>query len=131
MSTPLLIVIGALILFVIASRLMLPSLAAEISKARESGDIGPIVDAIKKLRPGARTTAYNHAIRQLWDSFDRELAFDLIKDLARNHPEALITQYWLDHAQKVEPQIARRRFDRRFLERYYQPEVAAKCGPVG
>ncbi len=131
MPTTLLIAIGVLVLGFIAWKLMIPSLDGVIAKAREERDIAPIVGAINQLRPSARATAYNHAIRKIWDDYDRELAIELVKELARKHNDALIAQYWLDQVQKVEPQLARAALTKDFLQRYYQPEVASRCGPVG
>jgi hypothetical protein len=110
---------------------MIPSLAAPLAEARKRGEIEPVVEAVGALKPNAQPAAYNHAIRQLWDSYERPLAIELIKVLVENHSSALIAQYWLQHAMQVEPQMARDQISREFLKIYFQPEVAASCGPVG
>lgn len=130
--TTFLIIAGLVLAVVLVARwLMIPSLAAPVAAARERGEIEPVVEAVEKLKPSARPTAYNHAIRQLWDSYERPLAIELIKVLAEGHSSALIAQYWLKQALQVEPQLARKRLSQKFLETYYQPKVAASCGPVG
>ena len=108
-----------------------PSIAGLASKAAESGDLAPLLASLAKKRPAAQPTAFNHAIRLLWDMSERQLALELVKELAARHGEARIAQYWLNQAITIEPAIARNIFSRAFLSEYYQPEVAAQCGPVG
>lgn len=112
-------------------RLSSPPLRAALERARGQRSVEPLVEAIERVRPAARTSFYNHAIRQLWDAYDRDLAIELVKELARRHPESLIAQYWLRQALQVEPSLASRLLTQEFLERHYVPEVAARCGPVG
>lgn len=112
-------------------RLSSPPLRSALERARAERTIAPVVEAIERLRAGARTSYYNYAIRRLWDAYDRGLAVELVKELARRHPESLIAQYWLRQALLVEPELAGRLLTPEFLERHYQPEVAARCGPVG
>lgn len=127
-----LILVGLVVAAVIIiSRLMIPNLSRFIDQAKERGDIEPIVDAIAKLKSSARPTAYNHAIRRLWDEYERPLAIDLAKELAKNHSSAMIAQYWLKHVLQVEPKMAREKLPSDFLKQYYHPDVAAQCGPVG
>jgi hypothetical protein len=131
MSTTVIVVLAIAIVVFAIWRSMSPSLAGVIAAARETQDVAPVVGAVDALREAARPAAYNHAIRRLWDAYDRALAVDLVRELARKHPSALITQYWLDQVQKVEPELARAALDAEFLRLYYRPEVAARCGPVG
>jgi len=109
----------------------MPSLDKAVGKALEAGDVGPIIKAIDALGPGQRTSAFNHAIRNLWDRYDREMAMPLIKELAERHGDALIAQYWMKQSLEVEPQIARAVLTREFLEQHFKPDLAARCGPVG
>ncbi len=131
MVTAFWMIVVAIVVGFVVWKLMIPSLAAPVREAREQGEPGPIVAAVEKLRPSARPTAYNHAIRQLWDSYERPLAIELVKELAEKHSKALIAQYWLKQVQQVEPELARKQISREFLNTYYKPEVAAQCGPVG
>ena len=108
-----------------------PSIGNLVRQAASSGDLGPVLAALKKKRPAAQPTAFNHAIRLLWDVHERQLALELIKELAARHGDARIAQYWLRQALTVEPAISRKVLSRAFVTEHYQPEVAAQCGPVG
>lgn len=126
--------IALIVLVVVAAaawKLMIPSMNGVIAEAKDKGEVRPVVEQVERLRAAARPTAYNHAIRQLWDGYERELAVELVKELARRHSEAMISQYWIKQVMQVEPKLAGDRFSREFLEAYYQPEVASQCGPVG
>ncbi len=131
MGTSVWIIVGVVVIGIIIWRLMIPSLSGVIAKAKSSGDIAPIVEVIDKLKVSARPTAYNHAIRRIWDDYERDLAVVLIKDLAKKHSDSLIAQYWLKQVMQVEPELAREHLSKEFLEQYYQPEVAAQCGSAG
>jgi len=108
-----------------------PSVGNLVRQAAKSGDLGPVLAVLTKKRPAAQPTAFNHAIRLLWDADERQLALELIKELAARHGDARIAQYWLRQALTVEPAISGRVFSRAFVTEHYQPEVAAQCGPVG
>ena len=131
MSPALLVIIGLVAVAVIIWRMMIPNLSGVIELAKERGDIAPVIEAVRALRSSARPTAYNHAIRRLWDDYERPLAIELVKELAKSHGSAMIAQYWLKQVLQVEPQLARDKIPEDFLKRYYRPEVAAQCGPVG
>ena len=121
---------GALVLLVLWSRFA-PSTANLVRQAAKSGDLAPVLAALDKKCRSAQPTAFNQAIRLLWDMDRRPLALELVKELAARHGDAKIAQYWLHQALTVEPGIARKVFSRDFVARHYQPEVAAQCGPVG
>ena len=108
-----------------------PSVGKLARRAASSGDLAPVFAALNEKRPAAQPTAFNHAIRLLWDADERPLALELIKELAARHGDARIAQYWLRQALTVEPAISGKVFSRAFVTEYYQPEVAAQCGPVG
>lgn len=99
--------------------------------ALASRDLAPLRQALERVRPRSRPTAYNHAIRRLWDGYERELAVQLVQSLAAAHPDSLIAQYWLKQALTAEPALAQRLLPAEFLAAHYQPEVAAACGPAG
>ena len=65
--------------------------------------------------------------------FERSQCFalSLIQFLARDYGTTPIAQYWIQQALQVEPAMAKRSFTQEFLDTYFQPEVAAKCGQVG
>jgi hypothetical protein len=123
-------VAATLVLLAVWSRAA-PSTASLVRRAAKSGDLGPVLAAVNKKRPGAQPTAFNQAIRLLWDLDQRSLALELVKELAARHGEAKIAQYWLRQALTVEPAIARKVLSRDFVAEHYQPEVAAQCGPAG
>jgi hypothetical protein len=108
-----------------------PSMTRLVVRASKTGDLDPVLAALTKKRPAAQPTAFNHAIRLLWDMDDRRLALELVKELAARHGDAKISQYWLQQALTVEPAISGTVFSRAFVAEHYQPEVAAQCGPVG
>ena len=108
-----------------------PSLQREVRKAVANNDMTPVVQAISKKRASAQPGAYNKAIRMLWTSYDREQAVPLIKELARNFGTTMIAQYWLDQLLKVEPKLAKEKLEPEFVQAYYQPDLAAKCGKAG
>jgi hypothetical protein len=122
--------VALLALMMLWSRLA-PSLAGLVRQAARTGDLGPVLDAIEKKRPAARPTAFNYAIRLLWDRYERRLAMDLVRELAARHGDARIAQYWLRQALTAEPEISRTVLSRAFVAEHYRPEVAAQCGPAG
>jgi hypothetical protein len=125
------IALGVALVAIVIWRMMIPSLAGVIAKARKEQDITPIVEKVSTFRVAAQPAAYNHCIRAIWDAYDRELAIELIKVLAKEHSNSLIAQYWLKQLLQVEPALAKARLEEDFLQRYYQPKLAAQCGPVG
>ncbi len=125
------LVVGGIFLLFVFWRAFMPSLDKAVARAVRERDLGPVRDAIAKRSESGQPAGYNHAVRRLWDSYERPMAIELIKEMASNYGTAPITQYWIDVVLKVEPKMARKRFSRGFLNTYYQPEVAAKCGPAG
>jgi hypothetical protein len=108
-----------------------PSTARLVRQAAKTGDLAALLATLTKKRPGVQPTAFNHAIRLLWEMDERRLALELVKELAARHGDAKISQYWLQQALTIEPAIAGTVFSRAFVAEHYQPEVAAQCGPVG
>jgi hypothetical protein len=121
----------ALVVLVVLCSRFAPSMASLVRRAANSGDLDPVLAALAKKRPAAQPTAFNHAIRLLWDMDERPLALELVKELATRNSQARIAQYWLREALTVEPAISREVFSRAFVTEHYRPEVAAQCGPVG
>ena len=112
-------------------RQVVPSLDSLTDRAARENDLAPLIQVIQRRPEGAQPTAYNHAIRRLWDGFQRPLAVELMRELAKNYGTTRITQYWLKQVQQVEPKLAMDKLGKEFLETYYLPELAAQCGPVG
>ena len=122
--------LALVVLLVLWSRFA-PSVVRLVVRAAKTGDLDPVLAALTKKRPAAQPTAFNHAIRLLWDMNERRLALELVKELATRHGDAKISQYWLQQALTVEPAISGTLFSRAFITEHFQPEVAAQCGPVG
>jgi hypothetical protein len=121
----------AVVVLLVLWRRFAPSIVSLAIRAAKTGDPGPLLTALAKKRPSAQPTAFNHAIRLLWDMDERRLALELVKELAARHGDAKISQYWLQQALTVEPAISGTVFSRAFVTEHYRPEVAAQCGPVG
>lgn len=121
---------GVIVLFLL-SKVFMPSLDKVVGLSAKQNDNRPILEAISKMSAGAQPSAYNRAIRRLWDGYQRPLATELVVELAENHGESNIAQYWIKQVMTVEPQMAREKFSKEFIKDHYQPEVAAKCGQVG
>jgi hypothetical protein len=121
---------GVIVLFLL-SKVLMPSLGKIVEQSVKQGSARPILEAISKMNAGARPSAYNRAIRRLWDGYQRPLATELVVELAKNHGSVNIAQYWIKQVMSVEPQMARQKFSKEFLRDHYQPDVAAKCGQIG
>ena len=125
------LVVGAVVLAWIVHRLRLPNLDKAAEEAARQGDLNIILGAINRRGIYSRPAAYHHAIRYLWNNYQRPLASKLARHMASNHVESAIAQYWIREILAIEPKIARKVFDKKFLQTYYHPEVAAQCGPAG
>ncbi len=123
--------VGVILLALVIWRMLIPSLDSVVDRAAKDKDLAPLVQAIENKSEAARPTAYNQAIRRLWDGFQRGLAVELVRELTKNHGTSHIAQYWLKHVKQVEPGLARDQLGKQFYDTYYQPELAAQCGPVG
>lgn len=131
MTTTVFAVLGGLLLAAMLRSWLGPSVHKEAARAGRTRDPQPLFDLIARQKPSSQPAAFNQAIRQLWDRYERDVAAVVARELAEKHPDARITQYWLDQIQKVEPELAQKAFDHRFLQAHYRPEVAASCGNVG
>jgi hypothetical protein len=121
----------AIILFLVLRSRLAPSIGSLATQAAKTGDLAPLLEGLEKKSPSAQPTAFNEAIRTLWNAHERRPALELIKELAVRHRDAKITQYWLGQALTIEPEIAVKVYSRTFVAEHYQPEVAAQCGPAG
>jgi hypothetical protein len=131
MTTGLALFLGLALLAVAVLTLTGGGLDRAIKAAIKAGDVTQVVALIDKQRPAAQPTAYNHAIRRLWDAYERPLAAALIKAFAARHHDAKIAQYWLKQLLTAESKLARETLDQEFLSAHYQPEVADCCGSAG
>lgn len=121
---------GAVVVLLL-SKVLMPSLDKVIDQSAKNSDTKPVLEAISRMSAGSRPSAYNRAIRRLWDGYQRPLAAELVVELAKNHGDSKIAQYWINQVLTVEPQTAKDKFSKEFLQTHYQPEVAAQCGQVG
>ncbi|MFT7621173.1 MAG: hypothetical protein ACI9WU_000334 [Myxococcota bacterium] len=108
-----------------------PSPASLALRAAKGGDTTPVVAALSELPEAKRPTAFDQAVRSLWDAYHRPLAARLVCDGAPWVSAAPITQYWIKHIMEVEPEIAKEAFTEEFLEAIYDPDRAARCGRFG
>ncbi|RME28790.1 MAG: hypothetical protein D6806_02335 [Deltaproteobacteria bacterium] len=125
------VAVAGIVLIVVMLKVTSPGLGKAVDRAVQQDDITPIVEAVEKKPEAERPSAYNHAIRMLWNTYHRGLAAKLIRHLAQKHVEVPIAQYWLKQIMQVEPRLAKQELGDDFLHRHYMPEVAASCGPVG
>jgi len=104
---------------------------ALLKTARDTGDVQPVVLHITERVPDSEQhTAWDQVLGQLWRSYDRELAASFVV-VAAQHCDADIIQYWIRQITETEPAIAGSKFSNEFLNDYFQPDVAAKCGKGG
>ncbi len=131
MSNVVWIALGVGVVAFLVYRFFVPSVDKLAEEAAKTKDLGPLKEAISKKFEASQPAAYNHAIRRLWDSFRRDLAVELIRDMAQNFAQQPITQYWLKQALQVEPKMTKRKLGKKFLDTYYLPDLANQCGPAG
>jgi hypothetical protein len=123
--------IAAALFLVVLWKMASPSIDRIVDGAIGAKSIAGVVEAISKHRPNAQPNLYNHAIRRLWNTYERELAAELIKEFAKNHHTENIAQYWLKQVAQAEPNLATTILTKPFFDSYFLPEVANRCGPVG
>ncbi len=131
MGLALVAAMGIALVIAVAMATRSSALDRAVTQALDSGETAPVRDALEDISGDERPTAYNFAISRMWEKFERKLACDLIVDLAEQHHDTNIAQYWMREAMTTEPGIARERFTETFLESFYRPEVAARCGKFG
>ena len=102
-----------------------------VDRTLATGDPSDLVEHLSRQPETTRPTAFDQAVRNLWDRYERAMAARVVRAGAGLVAGASITQYWIRQILEVEPEVSRREFDDDFLETYYQPEVAARCGKMG
>jgi hypothetical protein len=131
MKEILFIAIGAAAFVALAWALLLPSISREVLRYQRTRDPAPLLARIRRLRPRVRPAAFDHAIKSLWNAYQRDLCLPLIRELAKDHTREPIAQYWLSRVLEVEPQLARVTLDPDFISRFFLPDLAARCGRAG
>ncbi len=120
----------AVVGLLLAIRLLGPGKFAQaLEKARQTGEVAGIVAAVEAAPEKKHPNLWDQAISTLWQEYHREAALVLMVAAARRS-DAPIVQFWLKKAMDVEPELVAEHFDEEFLEEYFRPEVAAKCGRV-
>ena len=131
-KTTIFIAIGAIaIIILVISSLKGNSVSKEVKKARTTKDVKPVIAAIDNDKTADVATAFNTAIKSLWDGYDRELAMDLIKALLERNDTAPISQQWLQSALSVEPELARKQLGEEFIKAHFHEEIAQQCVGCG
>jgi ABC-type phosphate transport system permease subunit len=125
------VALAAVVVLVILWRTSSSSLDKVVDRAAKEGNVAGVVAAIARVSGDHQPTLYNHAIRRLWDAYERERATELVKELARQHHNTPIAQYWLKQVAQAEPALATGILTKAFFDNHYLPEVASRCGPVG
>ncbi len=125
------IILTVVMLALLAKSVMRTSgVAAGTAHARKTGELGVLISAIETTPYSEQATQWDQAIGELWQAYAREEAARLVMEAAARS-DADIIQYWIRQILEVEPEIAAQTFSQEFLEEYFQPEVAAKCGRSG
>lgn len=123
-------------LAVVAAAFILKSLlTSNIDRAMRDAvqrdSISPIVEAIEAKPEDSRVTLLNHTLKRLWESYHRELAARLVRQMAPALSGASITHYWIQKCLEVEPEMSSEHLDMEFLVEHYRPDLAAGCGAAG
>ncbi len=122
-----------LVLFIIVMAFGSNAMGKAIKEARQTKNAQPIIDAIDKDPNADIKSLFNGAIKQLWDSYDREVATDLIKAFLERIDRTPIAQFWLKTVLEVEPELARKKLGADFIQAHTHEDCAAKssCGGCG
>ena len=119
METWMWIVVGGVMLVAAVAVASRPNpLKKAVDEARESEDITGLVTFIEGKSAAEQVTAWDQAIGRMWRAYDRELASQLVREAAERCDADIIT-YWVQQVVQVEPDIARKAFNREFLSRYF------------
>ena len=100
-----------------------------LEKARTTGEVAGVVTVIEAAPEKKHANLWDQSISALWQEYHRETAIALMVAAARRS-DAPVIQFWLKKAMEVEPELASEQLDEGFLEEYFRPAVAAKCGRV-
>lgn len=131
MNLTILLVLGVVAAGILIWKVTGLSMDGPIDRAIKKGDMEGLLEALIQRPEAGRPTAFNRAIKRLWDNYQREEAVPLIRALAEHHGEVQIAQYWLDTLRTVEPELAAVHLESGFLDKHFKAEVAAKCGAAG
>lgn len=119
----------ALVVLAIAARMRGKS-AALLKRVKATGEVDGYVAYVMKHPEEKRANLWDQAITQLWRGYERETAMAMMKAAAVKSG-APVVQFWIRQALEIEPELAAQELGQEFLQEYFRPEVAAKCGRVG
>jgi hypothetical protein len=124
-------IIGVAVVIAIALALSRSSaqntaLSRAVAKAEKTGDVEPLVEAIRQKPSAKQPVEWDQALDTLWQRYARREAAIAIMAAAQQ-TDARIIQYWIRQVLEVEPEIANDVFDQAFIDEYFDPEVAAQC----
>lgn len=122
-----LFVAAAIGLWMARTALRSTGISSRIAHAAQTGELHLLIEAIEGLPDEEQPTHWDQAIGQLWQEYARETATRLIM-AAAERSDAEVIQYWIRRVMEVEPALADEHFDEEFMQRYFQPEVAERCG---
>ena len=117
--------------FIIFSSFASNSMGKALKLARETKNAQPVIDEIDKDPKADIESLYNGAIKKLWDSYDREIATDLVKAFLERKDNVHIAQYWLQTVLSVEPEIARERLGADFIKQHSHEECMSPSSGCG
>ena len=120
-----------LILFIFLKTSSSDGLSQKLREAKKTRDVKPVITEIDNMKNADIQSIYNSAIKTLWDSYDRDIASDLIKAFLERKDDVPIAQHWLNQLLTVEPELARQKLGEEFLAAHLHEECAAKCGSCG
>jgi len=90
------------------------ALKAAVAAARESGEVAPIVEAIKARGLADKPNVWHQTLDTLWNDYERELAARLVVEAGVFHSNDML-QSWIQRVIEVEPEIAMETFTRAFV----------------
>ncbi|MEL6179418.1 MAG: hypothetical protein AAFS10_10715 [Myxococcota bacterium] len=122
--------VGVLVIGFVAAGSRPGRLKRALQHARRTGELAPVVEAIERTPRPSQPNAWDQALSELWRAYERELAARLVMEAARRS-DADIVQYWIRQVLEVEPEIAREVFTPSFVNEYFDPLVASRCGRGG
>jgi len=138
MDTLIYIFIGlALVVLVAMMFIRPPKHEAAVKKAIKTKDISQIVEFLLEVKGNARQNAFEVAMRKLWDLYERELAIDILKKMVPHLDDAPVMHTWLRNVLEIEPELARKKFDKVWVKATFKehlaakPAAAKKAGPLG
>ena len=96
-----------------------------------TGCIAPTIEWIQTRPTKNQADQYHQAITYFWKGYERSLAAEVAKTFLETHPALPVAHFWVKEVLSIEPAIGAQILSSEFLEREFNPELAACCGPTG